>query len=348
MNAVDAESERDEGMKERRSANEGPSSNKGPSANQGSKSGRLGRIARWVLPFIVSAAFFAFILQGMDIGAVMEKVTPRVALYFVPALIAFLVVSLLIEAVCLLLVVRDPEGTLNVMTAARIKAASYLLGLLNYALGAGAVTMLVSRRTGTKLADAAGAVFVIGLFDLGSLLLMVFGGAAMLGADAPGVQAGVVVLAGGLIVAGFVFLRAPVSLGPLDRIRHLTVFQAARTLPLDLLAKLGVLRFAFVGSFMGLAWSILAGFGVSIPPLHFVVNTSILLLIAALPIAAAGLGTGQLAFVALFDRWGEPETLLATSLTLSFGLIVTRAALGLFFAREFTREAISASREAEK
>ena len=66
-----------------------------------------------------------------------------------------------------------------------------------------------------------------------------------------------VVLAGGLIVAGFAFLRAPFSMGPLDKIRHLTVFQAARTLPLGLLTKLGLLRFGFVTSFLFLALSLM-------------------------------------------------------------------------------------------
>jgi len=316
-----------------------------PSGNRGEGSGRLGRTLRWVLPFIVSAAFLAYILKGMELGAVLERMTPHVALYFLPPLLIFLVVTLLIEALCLLLVVRDPEGVLNVTTGARIKAASYLLGLLNYALGAGTLSLLLARRTGTTIADAAGSVFVIGLFDLGSLLICVLAGAAMLGADAPGVQAGVVVLAGGLIVAGFAFLRAPFSMGPLDRVRHLTIFQAARTLPVGLLTKLGLLRFGFVTSFLLLAWSLMIAFQVSVPPIHFVVNTSILLLIAALPIAAAGLGTGQLAFVALFERWADPETLLAASLTMSFALILSRAGMGLFFAGEFTREALRASRQ---
>jgi hypothetical protein len=293
----------------------------------------------------VSAAFLAYILKGMEIGAVLDRMTPQVALFFLPPLSIFLAVTLLIEGLCLLLVVRDPEGVLNVSTAARIKAASYLLGLLNYALGAGALSLLLARRTGTTIADAAGSVFVIGLFDLGSLLVCVLAGAAMLGADAPGVQAGVVVLVVGLIVAGFAFLRAPFSMGPLDRIRHLTIFQAARTLPLGLLTKLGLLRFGFVTCFLLLAWSLMIAFEVSVPPIQFVVNTSILLLIAALPIAAAGLGTGQLAFVALFERWADPETLLAASLTMSFTLILSRAGMGLFFAGEFTSEALRASRE---
>ncbi len=306
----------------------------------------VSQIARWIVPFVVSGVFFAYVLSGVDTAAVVDRMTARVALYFLPPLAIFLVVSLFIEAVCLVVVVSHSRPFSSLWIAARIKAASYLLGLLNYALGAGAVTLLLRRRASMSLADAAGAVFLIGLFDLGSLLLMVLVGAGLLGSEALGVQAGVVMLATGAIVAGFAVLRAPISLGPFDGLRRLTVFRAARTLPISLLLQLGALRLAFISSFILLSWSVFAAFEISLPPVNLIVNISILLLVSALPIAVAGLGTGQLVFVSLFDRWASAETLLAASLTLSFGLIVTRSIIGLLFAREFTSEALAASREA--
>jgi hypothetical protein len=63
--------------------------------------------------------------------------------------------------------------------------------------------------------------------------------------------------------------------------------------------------------------------------------------------SVAGLGTGQVAFVEVFGRYADPETLLACSLAFSTGLIVMRAAMGLLFAGEFTREAMIAARQAE-
>jgi hypothetical protein len=131
----------------------------------------------------------------MDIGAVIGRMTLHVALHFVPAILLFLVVSLLIEAVCLVLVVNHSGASLDLATAARVKSASYLLGLLNYALGAGALTLLLRRRARMPLGDAAGAVLLIGLFDLGSILLLVLLGSGLMGSDAPGVQAGIVLLA---------------------------------------------------------------------------------------------------------------------------------------------------------
>lgn len=302
---------------------------------------RGGKILRWTLPFIVSGVFLAYLFWDMDLRAIANQVTSEVFFSFIGPLIAFMAVSLVIEARCLVLVVRSSQHEMDHVKAARIKAASYLLGLLNYALGAAGLSVLLRRQGGLTLGDSVGKVFLIGLFDLGSLLALVAIGGTFLGFTARGVQAGVVVALVGLIVAGFVFLRAPISLGPLDRLRELSIFGAARTVRLPTLIELALLRLGFVLSFVLLAWGLFWSFGLSIPPVNLVMNVSIMLLVAALPIAAAGLGTGQLVFVELFGKWAESETLMAASLTLSAALIVARAGLGLLFAREFTREAFA-------
>ena len=232
--------------------------------------------------------------------------------------------------------------------AARMKAASYLLGLINYALGAGAVALLLHRRSGIPLPQAAGSVIVISLFDLGSLLLLSLFALGMREAEESVLNSSFIILATLLIFAGFGLLRASFSLGPLDRLRDLKIFEAARTLPIPLLIRLGVLRVIFVASFILFTAGTLYAFGVSIPVWPMTMGVCVLLMISAIPMAAAGLGTGQIAFIAIFEKYAEPEILLAVSLTMSFGLILSRAALGLIFAREFTSEAFEARAEIAK
>ncbi len=308
-----------------------------------SPTSRAVRALRFVLPFVVSGALLAWVLRDIDFRQMLSLMTAQVAWDFIPALLAFAVVSLIIEAYCMVAVVSYSRPFHDLMVAARIKAASYPLSIVNYALGAGATTVLLRRRTGMTLAEAAGAVFVIGLFDLGSLLAFVLIGVGMLGASTPGLQIGVVAGVGAAVVAGFAVLRAPIRMGAFDRIRELDVFRDARLLPIGLLARLGALRFVFVGVFIALGRAIFEAFSVHVPTLDLIINVSLLLLVAALPIAVAGLGTGQLVFVGLFEEFAPAETLIAISLTLSFGLIVTRAVLGLAVAREFTVEALAAT-----
>jgi uncharacterized membrane protein YbhN (UPF0104 family) len=77
------------------------------------------------------------------------------------------------------------------------------------------------------------------------------------------------------------------------------------------------------------------------------VGFTLLSLISLLPIAVAGLGTGQVAFVYLFRNSANAETLLAASLALSAGTILLRVTLAATFAREFTREALAETQEAQ-
>ena len=108
---------------------------------------------------------------------------------------------------------------------------------------------------------------------------------------------------------------------------------------------LALLRFCFVMSFILLCGAALAAFDVWVPAGDLAVGMSAVSLVASLPIAVAGLGTGQVTFVYMFRHWGSPEVLLASNLTLTAALIVMRASIGLIFAREFTSEALAAARE---
>jgi uncharacterized membrane protein YbhN (UPF0104 family) len=98
-------------------------------------------------------------------------------------------------------------------------------------------------------------------------------------------------------------------------------------------------------TYVALMVALFRAFGIEVPILLLGLNVAILLVVSALPIAAGGLGTGQIAFVALFSGLAPDAQLLAASILLSIGLVVTRALLGLLFAPEFSREALSAQRE---
>ncbi|WP_101756546.1 lysylphosphatidylglycerol synthase domain-containing protein [Oceanicoccus sp. KOV_DT_Chl] len=315
------------------------------SARQWLQSNQIRKLLNWILPFTVSAALLSYTLSGIDIAAVYSRITVDQILLFIPALLIFLGVSLLIEGLCLVSVVsQSKKAVITLAMATKIKAASYLLGLINYAIGAGALSFLLHRRAGLPLADAAGAVFIIGLFDLSSLIILVSISIMLTGGNAIGVQVSIVLMVGLGIIAGFVVLRAPLAMGIFDRVRHLNVFSAARTLPIKYLVWLVTMRMGFVFSYILLTWSILEGFDIQLPWITMAVYVSVLLFVTALPIAAAGLGTGQLVFVTLFSGYADKETLLAASFTLSIGLIIARLTMGLIFAREYSAEALSADR----
>ena len=304
------------------------------------------RLARWLLPVAVSASAFALLLGRIDLGEMLRHLDVVVAVKLIPAVLVYGALSLWIEAQTLSHLAAPSSSVLGKWTCAKMKAASYPLGLLNYALGAGGLTYLLHRRGGLRISEAAGIVMLIALFDLGLLLLLSAFGVMLLSTQEVALQVSVIAVGMIGIAAGFAFLRTSISMGPLDRVRDLELFRAARETPIDRLAVLALLRLGFVLSFILLCGAALAAFDIWVPLGDLAVGAAAVSLVAALPIAVAGLGTGQIAFVYMFEHWGSREILLASNLALTAALILMRASIGLIFAREFTREALAAAREA--
>lgn len=292
------------------------------------------------LPVLVSAGVLAWLLRLVDGPALLDALNARVAAIMIPALAAFGAATLWIEALSIRRLTPDaPEG-FGTWTAARIKCASYLAGVVHYTLGVATLALLLRRRTGMLLGEAASLVVLISSLDLLVVLVAASASAAFIGVAAPGLRSGlaIVVLVG--FLGGLAVLRAPASLGPLDRVRRLAIFEGMRTLPLRRLAELLGLRVAFSGCFVAGCASAFAAFEIHAPPALVVGGILVVALVGALPIAVAGLGTTQAAFLYLFADVAPAEKLLAMSLVLSFGMLTLRAAMGLVFARELTREAI--------
>jgi uncharacterized membrane protein YbhN (UPF0104 family) len=302
------------------------------------------RFLQRALPVVVTAVSLGWVGTRFDMGAVAAALTPRVFWVLLPALFLYGCATLVLESSSILCLLNRRPERFDAWTAARIKSASYLLAIVNYALGGAALTVLLARRAELGMGKAAGVVILIAFTDLAVVLTL--GAAGLLGqSNALALHGGLVALAAATGLSGFGLLRYPGSLGPLERLRSFAVFDALRDASLGQLSRLVALRAIFSLCFIGVAASAFAAFDVSVEPSLLVGGVMALALIGAIPIAVSGLGPGQVAAVAIFRGAAPPETLLALSLILSAGLIGLRAAMGLVFARELTREALEQTRE---
>lgn len=296
------------------------------------------------VPVLVSAGVLIWLLGRMELAALADALTWRVAAVIALGLLAYGAVTLLLEAASITRLVNAPREEFGTWTAARLKCASYLLGIVNYALGAGALAVLLRRHTRLSLGEAASLVLLISSADLVVVLAMAGIGAGLVETSAPTVQASAIVA----VMLGFfgalTLLRIPGSLGPLDRIRSLAIFEGLRTVPLARLAELLALRVCFTSSFVALFACAFYAFEVWPPFAELVVGVLVVGVVAGVPIAVAGLGTSQAAFLFIFADYAPQELLLAQSLVLSAGMLTLRGLMGLVFAREFTREALRETR----
>jgi uncharacterized membrane protein YbhN (UPF0104 family) len=297
-----------------------------------------------VLPVLVSLGILVFLLRGIDLGAAAAAVTGRVLWVMGVGLLVYGALTLYLEALSLRRQLEGFADGVSDWTIARSKCASYLLGIVHYALGAAALSVLLQRHAGISLARAASVVILVASVDLLVVLCLAGFGTLWVHTSGASVQGGLLVLAVFGFFAGLALLRTDRSLGPLDRLRQLTIFESLRTVSLARLGELLLLRVAFAACFVSICATAFFAFRVSVPVVELVAGVLIVALVAALPIAVSGLGTSQLAFAYLFSAYGDRETLIAMSLVLSAGMLLLRALMGMVFAREYTREAFRETR----
>jgi hypothetical protein len=295
--------------------------------------------AKRVLPVLVSVGALYAVLRQVDLGALAAALSWKVATLLLPAMLLYGAVTLAIEALCLALLVRPRKPDFSLWTAARLKCASYLLLTLHYALGVGALSVLVRRRTGLPLAEAAGITVLVFAADVLVVVALAGGGIALLGLD----ETAEIVLAllGVMLVAGVALLRSPRSLGPFERLRALSFFSALRRAELRQLLQLVGLRALFSCCFVGVYGAAFASFDLAPALPLLTAGILVVAMVSGLPIAVGGLGTSQAAFLYVFRDVADPERLLAVSLIASAAMIALRVGMGLLFAREYAREALA-------
>jgi uncharacterized membrane protein YbhN (UPF0104 family) len=90
-------------------------------------------------------------------------------------------------------------------------------------------------------------------------------------------------------------------------------------------------RALFYASFVAFAATTLPAFGIHVPLRALVACVPVTLSIAALPITVSGIGSAQVAMLALYGAFADPAAIVAYSLAHTASLIVLRLPIGLFF-----------------
>jgi len=137
-----------------------------------------------LLPAVVSVVALIWVFHGLELPALAAALSWRVVVVLAPALLAYGVVTLLLEAMAILLLMSSRPAGFGLWTVARIKSASYLLAIVNFTLGAGALTVLLRRRAGMGLGESASIVLLIVSVDLVILMVMAAAGTTLISSSA--------------------------------------------------------------------------------------------------------------------------------------------------------------------
>jgi hypothetical protein len=211
-----------------------------------------------------------------------------------------------------------------------VRGATYLLALVNYTVGQGAIVYFVNRSRGVPVLRGTAAVLLImGINILMLLLLATIG--LVVATDVPPVFRLIVLAA----YAGLAIYIVLVAIKP-RWLASRPVFDVLLSAGISGHLRAMVVRIPHILSLMMLSWFSLAAFGVFVPVTKAILCLPIVYFVAVLPISFQGLGTSQAMLIHFFAVYAPGTTedvrwarILAASLVCTAIALIIQASIGL-------------------
>jgi hypothetical protein len=277
---------------------------------------------RKLVPWLVAALLLGVVFARVDFAATSRALRAADWPRFAAAALAFAAIWLAIDSAALSRLVSRFHAPLGFRAMLRLRGGTYLFLVLSYDAAQAALALVLSRRLGLPLLALGGTFMfyyaadlatIAGLGSLGALALPGSHGALRLTLAA--------MLA--LVVASF---AAAAWLARRSGARVLDTLRAVE--PRDV-AEWVAWRCLFYASFVAFAALTLPAFGIHVPLPALVACVPVVLSIAALPVTVSGLGSAQLAMLALYGPFADDAAIVAYSLAHSASLIALRLPIGL-------------------
>lgn len=222
---------------------------------------------------------------------------------------------------------------------------TYMLGIVNYAAGTASMALWFKRRYGVGLVEGGATIVLLMLIDLGVLTTVSLVGFTSLPEvfRAPTMLVAIVFATGAAL--HLAFWRGPWNWGRIEALRSHPSLRGFREATLADYAVLGLLRLPVIALYVAMHLLTLRAFHIDVPLERLLVYVPIQMVIAAIPISVAGLGTVQAAQRVLYGPFVAaaigtaaiaPETFAiidAYGLALVLGFAVPRVLIGVLCLR---------------
>jgi hypothetical protein len=308
----------------------------------------LAGLARRVLPWLVALGILTILFDRAGVEKVRDAAGEADLLFLVGATLLCTLPMYLLDILSLYSVVGWFNHAPRLRDLARVKAAAYLVTIVNYNVGSGSIALWLKRRMGIPFLEAASCIVFINVVDALVLVTLM---AAALPILEPPIRGGVAVITGVtvMLLAGhLLYWRRGVNFVLLGVFRSWALFKSFREGRAVHYLKLAAIRAPFDLLFIVNYWLALKAFGIEAPFLIVLAYVPIITFIAIVPITVAGLGTVQAATVFLFRDYAPEANLLALSLLLTLVMNGVRALLGLPAFRRVSEEIVSGKRQGKE
>jgi len=266
-----------------------------------------------VLGWVVTIAILVYLFRKIDISEV-GKAIHAAYWWAIPANAILVLAVYLADSFAIKKTFSWFVAPLSYREVLVVRGATYLLALVNYTVGQGAIVYFVNRSRGVPvLRGTAAVLLVMGINILMLLLLASLGLVAS--ADVPsGLKPVVLVAYAGLAIYIVVVAAKPRWL--VSRPIFDVLLSAGITGHLRSMA----VRLPHILALMTLSWFSLAAFGVVVPIAKAIMCLPVVYFVAVLPISFQGLGTSQFVlgnFFAVYAPGPTDKARLAVVITAS-------------------------------
>ena len=314
-------------------------------------SGIRQRLVR-LLPWVITLAIFVFIFRRVPIPELLEALRQASLLPYLALMAPYSMIYCLVDAFVLTKAVTWFNKPVRYSRILPVRAAAYILSLLNPGLGQGGTAFYIHRREGVPFFEMAGSIVFLVVIEFGQLALYAAIGIFIVQPELATVFAPFYVI----FVAAFAIALAYIRHGPgplapvaqaLFRLagREVDVARLAGRPAAHILRALQIagvrhyllaLLYKAPNFFLAILVHYLAvqQFGLQIPLLALLAFLPVVFLAASLPITVAHLGTSQAAWLFFFSAYGPEARLLAYSLAAHFTFMMLNSLIGLCFLKQ--------------
>ena len=258
---------------------------------------KLGPVAAWA----VAIAILVYLFRGIPFAQVAGSL--RSAYWWaIPANAILIVAVYLADSFAIKKTFGWFVAPLTYREVLVVRGATYILALLNYSVGQGAIVYFVNRSRGVPILRGTAAVLLImGINVLVLLVLATLG--LVVASDVPAGLRLIVLIA----YAGLAVYVVMVSLKP-RWLANRPVFDVLLSAGVGGHLRAMLVRLPHIASLLALSWVSLAAFGIFIPVGKAILCLPIVYFVTVLPISPQGLGTAEAMLILFFAAYAPGTT----------------------------------------
>lgn len=309
----------------------------------------VGRVSRRVLPALLTAGFFYYILQRIPYERLLTALSEADYVRFLAFMIPNTLLYVAWDTLVLATAVRWFHGPVRYRDLLPVRGASYIVAIVNTNVGRGALALFVGRLLNRPFLQIGSTVIFLLLTEYTHLVAWATIGILVFGSELTQPLLWVPPTVAGFWLLFFAYARAGRSEDSDDDVasglsrktqsplrRRLTapwrgaLLRTFRLAPPRRYVQTVLLRSPLFFVSCCLHYFAAPAFGITIPFGYMLTFLPVVFMVAALPITVARVGTTQAAWLLLFGGIVPPDRLLAFSLATGLTFALTRALVGVF------------------